>query len=185
MGISLPKRSDAALLTLAAPERCLRAHALPRSVLVKKSATQITNHINPTNLERGRRIELLALAWKAKVLPLYEPRTIQPKSNSYAIFFCWWRGLDSNQRTRKRADLQSAAINHSATSPLANLGLCHEIKSHTRRACGAAFAAHQSMGLLPCCTKNAFTCPKWPQPMNGAGGRRADNGDGWLAVSTK
>ena len=24
--------------------------------------------------ERGRRIELLALAWKAKVLPLYEPR---------------------------------------------------------------------------------------------------------------
>src|SRR5207248_3193197 len=29
----------------------------------------------------------------------------------------WWRGLDSNQRTRKRADLQSAAINHSATPP--------------------------------------------------------------------
>ena len=26
-------------------------------------------------MERGRRIELLALAWKAKVLPLYEPRT--------------------------------------------------------------------------------------------------------------
>ena len=26
------------------------------------------------NVERGRRIELLALAWKAKVLPLYEPR---------------------------------------------------------------------------------------------------------------
>ena len=25
-------------------------------------------------MERGRRIELLALAWKAKVLPLYEPR---------------------------------------------------------------------------------------------------------------
>jgi hypothetical protein len=29
----------------------------------------------------------------------------------------WWRELDSNQRTRKRADLQSAAINHSAISP--------------------------------------------------------------------
>ena len=28
------------------------------------------------NLERGRRIELLALAWKAKVLPLYEPRIL-------------------------------------------------------------------------------------------------------------
>ena len=27
-------------------------------------------------MERGRRIELLALAWKAKVLPLYEPRAL-------------------------------------------------------------------------------------------------------------
>ena len=27
-----------------------------------------------SRVERGRRIELLALAWKAKVLPLYEPR---------------------------------------------------------------------------------------------------------------
>jgi hypothetical protein len=25
-------------------------------------------------MERGKRIELSALAWKAKVLPLYEPR---------------------------------------------------------------------------------------------------------------
>jgi hypothetical protein len=30
-----------------------------------------------SKVERGRRIELLALAWKAKVLPLYEPRTDQ------------------------------------------------------------------------------------------------------------
>ena len=67
-------------------------------------------------MERGRRIELLALAWKAKVLPLYEPR-----SKSWH----WWRGLDSNQRTRKRADLQSAAINHSATSPIVSRRLCH------------------------------------------------------------
>ena len=27
-------------------------------------------------MERGNRIELSALAWKAKVLPLYEPRII-------------------------------------------------------------------------------------------------------------
>ena len=27
-------------------------------------------------MERGKRIELSALAWKAKVLPLYEPRII-------------------------------------------------------------------------------------------------------------
>ena len=32
-------------------------------------------------------------------------------------FVQWWRGLDSNQRTLARADLQSAAFNHSATSP--------------------------------------------------------------------
>src|SRR6185369_7373623 len=35
----------------------------------------------------------------------------------------WWRGLDSNQRTLARADLQSAAFNHSATSP----GGCHAL----------------------------------------------------------
>ena len=29
---------------------------------------------SPEKLERGKRIELSALAWKAKVLPLYEPR---------------------------------------------------------------------------------------------------------------
>ena len=29
----------------------------------------------------------------------------------------WWTLLDLNQRTRKRADLQSAAINHSAKRP--------------------------------------------------------------------
>ena len=34
-----------------------------------------------------------------------------------AIRTGWWRGLDSNQRTLARADLQSAAFNHSATSP--------------------------------------------------------------------
>ena len=34
----------------------------------------------------------------------------------------WWRGLDSNQRTLARADLQSAAFNHSATSPGADRG---------------------------------------------------------------
>jgi hypothetical protein len=29
----------------------------------------------------------------------------------------WWKGLDSNQCTLTRADLQSAAFNHSATLP--------------------------------------------------------------------
>src|SRR3954462_4428028 len=34
----------------------------------------------------------------------------------------WWTGLDSNQRTLARADLQSAAFNHSATSPRGRSG---------------------------------------------------------------
>lgn len=29
----------------------------------------------------------------------------------------WWRGQDSNLRTHKRAELQSAAFNHSTTPP--------------------------------------------------------------------
>ena len=43
---------------------------------------------------------------------------LHPRCNDFTCSVNqWWRGLDSNQRTRKRADLQSAAINHSATSP--------------------------------------------------------------------
>ena len=36
-------------------------------------------------MERGRRIELLALAWKAKVLPLYEPRTLIKYTHGFWI----------------------------------------------------------------------------------------------------
>ena len=36
-------------------------------------------------------------------------------ANQYHVI--WWRGRDSNSRTLTRADLQSAAINHSATPP--------------------------------------------------------------------
>ena len=37
-------------------------------------------------MERGRRIELLALAWKAKVLPLYEPRIKEQKAEVEVFF---------------------------------------------------------------------------------------------------
>ncbi len=81
------------------------------------------------SVERGRRIELLALAWKAKVLPLYEPRKTFRKKllRNQGCIHHWWRGLDSNQRTLTRADLQSAAINHSATSPKVSRELCHQV----------------------------------------------------------
>ena len=49
-------------------------------------------------MERGRRIELLALAWKAKVLPLYEPRKI------------WCLGRDSNSQSSRRWLLRPECI---------------------------------------------------------------------------
>ena len=70
-------------------------------------------------MERGKRIELSALAWKAKVLPLYEPRIVlllinclwseykdsnlgPPGPKPGALPDCatlrnWLRDLDSNQ----------------------------------------------------------------------------------------
>ena len=89
-------------------------------------------------MERETGIEPASLAWKARVLPLnysraglHEQADLQlptPLGRTLVQLFChWWRGLDSNQRTRKRADLQSAAINHSATSPKVNSELCHFI----------------------------------------------------------
>ncbi len=38
------------------------------------SQVLLPTELSGNNLERGKRIELSALAWKAKVLPLYEPR---------------------------------------------------------------------------------------------------------------
>ena len=72
-------------------------------------------------LERETGIEPVSLAWKAKVLPLnYSRPGVLSLSQNHRLIECalpWWRRLDSNQRTRKRADLQSAAFNHSATPP--------------------------------------------------------------------
>ena len=42
-------------------------------------------------MERGKRIELSALAWKAKVLPLYEPRIVL-----LLINYHWSEYKDSN-----------------------------------------------------------------------------------------
>ena len=81
-------------------------------------------------MERETGIEPASLAWKAKVLPLNYSRkaysmpwrvaqTHQAAEHAATVDqeSIWWRGLDSNQRRCKPADLQSAAINHSATSP--------------------------------------------------------------------
>ena len=58
----------------------------------------------------NHRTRCKALTNSKTATPLADKRRKPP-------FMQWWRGLDSNQRTLARADLQSAAFNHSATSP--------------------------------------------------------------------
>ena len=55
-------------------------------------------------------------AWKAAALPLCYTRT-GLLTISLKILLKWWKGLDSNQRTQKRTDLQSVGFNHSPTYP--------------------------------------------------------------------
>ena len=65
----------------------------------------------------------------------------------------WWRGLDSNQRTLARADLQSAAFNHSATSPRGQAGgpcggpylLCQRAKENAAPASSTTTRATESL----------------------------------------
>ena len=45
------------------------------------------------------------------------PETLPAWTGDRAACCDWWRGKDSNLRTPKRADLQSAAIDRSATPP--------------------------------------------------------------------
>jgi hypothetical protein len=89
--------------------------------------------MNSLIMERGRRIELLALAWKAKVLPLYEPRIHfywsvyvvlphgfkLPKLVDYFYLIHCYLGGEGWIRTIAllRTDLQSVGIGHSPTSP--------------------------------------------------------------------
>src|SRR5690606_34193608 len=47
-----------------------------------------------------------------------------------------------------------------------------------------AGAPTQSMGAWPCDSSQALASEKCPQPMKGRGGRRAESGEGWLAISS-
>ncbi len=79
-----------------------------------------------TMMERVAGIEPASSAWKAVTLPLSYTRLRHHTSYTdyYAVLPAtysdlgkWWRGLDSNQRTLTRPDLQSGAFNHSTTPP--------------------------------------------------------------------
>ena len=175
----------------------------------QKIPTCITD--SQQTVERETGIEPASLAWKARVLPLnysriwgwnskpldtlrsrhmneshhiygYPAYSVLPIEN--AILCHWWRGLDSNQRTRKRADLQSAAINHSATSPRANRRLCHVIPKlavaftlrraphHEETPGRSQVSAHPSGGLAKP-GLGALTRRRWVAPSLGTAAWRA------------
>lgn len=70
----------------------------------------------------------------------------------------WWRGLDSNQRTLARADLQSAAFNHSATSPRCRQGApnggagaaCQRVERATLEGASRRSRCSRAPALRPC-----------------------------------
>ena len=95
----------------------------------------------------------------------------------------WWRGLDSNQRTLARADLQSAAFNHSATSPRGLPRADHPRDGRARRAgapCGGAAAGCQRapMTAVPCCRRSALRAPRAPKSNHPPDGRDFGAGEG-------
>ena len=83
-------------------------------------------------------------------------------------FVRWWRGLDSNQRTLARADLQSAAFNHSATSPRGQAGApCGE----PALMCQRAKEAVAPLGYSPRVRSNSSACPRHAGVGAGEGNR--------------
>ena len=87
----------------------------PRAVTGHKKADTFARYAAKAN----RR----TLADAATARLIGKPHLANPdNSENYLVFTViregwWWTGLDSNQRTLARADLQSAAFNHSATCP--------------------------------------------------------------------
>ena len=67
--------------------------------LTKGALYQLSHISNHLKMERTARIELAALAWKAKVLPLYDVRTSCSQTITSKK---WWRGQDSNLRRLSR-----------------------------------------------------------------------------------
>ena len=58
-------------------------------------------------------------AWKADALPAeLFPRSPVLLPVVLQVFVSWWRGVDSNHRRRKPADLQSAPFGRSGTPPV-------------------------------------------------------------------
>ena len=102
---------------------------LPRSALPLSHKGNVSFRRTGQPLERETGIEPASLAWKAKVLPLnysavpgrHASRRDLPCAPCLLV-----ERAGFEPAYYKPADLQSAAINHSATSPAENLQLCHQ-----------------------------------------------------------
>ena len=100
----------------------LATSPLPREC----STTEPHGQANQTGAGEGNRTLVVSLEGFCSTIELhphaFPHNTQQPRAPHPSLKTCfktnlWWRGTDSNHRTHKRADLQSAAFNHSATPP--------------------------------------------------------------------
>ncbi len=74
---------------------------------------------NPVAERTGRPVSTISAFMLGRVIPgSCHGKTASGDRGTGGCKGKWWTGLDSNQRTLARADLQSAAFNHSATCPL-------------------------------------------------------------------
>ena len=81
--------------------------------LTKGALYQLSHISISQKLERTARIELAALAWKAKVLPLYDVRTIY--SHTYQVNVVEGAGFEPAKA--EPSDLQSDPVDRLGTPP--------------------------------------------------------------------
>ena len=115
-------------------------------VLRPNSVSSCISHVARTcgePTENGRKLGQTARVRRKAAIRVQSHSRLFRNGSKLRISW-WWRGLDSNQRTLARADLQSAAFNHSATSPRGQAGApC----GGTPLMCQRAPSARVSVGL--------------------------------------
>ena len=97
----------------------------------------------------GNRTRVFSLEGCCTTIVLY-PLNIQRRASTLADRRGWWKGLDSNQCTLTRADLQSAAFNHSATLPG-----CHSIGARRAQCRSWRGLSTPFCGFLPASWRSA------------------------------
>ncbi len=80
-----------------------------------------------------------------------------PSSKFVYNLLRWWRGLDSNQRRRTPADLQSAPFSHSGTPPPKPriIAIGRPIVNELRTAAGGSACAARARAAIPGCNETS------------------------------